>query len=337
MLHSSPSKRFLAVALAFLFLSASTRQVEDKSSPCPVAIPVTVIVSDGRAVTPLTPAAFEARVHGRLASITAFDQDNTPKRIVLVLDASREVNAEAWKMETSLASFLANGAPPQVSLALVVLNVEVPSLDFTTPREALNSKLASLAANRPRNRKEGNNIYGGLLSGLRAFGTRQFGDAMFAFASGADDSGRIGASEVRRAFIEQGVRLFGFVLSQRALSGFYMVTPDRSGPKEVPWDPDTDEIGRLATETGGSLAVENTRMPSVTYHLSDERLKQLQTTTYRLYTHIVAPYRIQIATDALAKPENWSIKLTKATQAKVPNAKVLFPHQLVPCAAVSPR
>lgn len=333
------SKLFLAIAfaLALLSVSASAKQVEDKSSPCTAAIPVTVTVSDGRAVTPLTSAAFEARVHGRPASITALDQDDTPKRIVLVLDASRNVNAEAWKMETSLASFLANGVPSRVSLALVVLNSDAPALDFTTSRETLRSTLADLASIRPANAREGENIYQALVSDLRLFGTRQFGDAMFAFLGGSDDSGRIDAGEIRRRFIEQGVRVFGFVLGQRALSGFYMLKPGGSGPAEIPWDPDTDEIGGIAAATGGLLAVENTRMPSVTYHLSDERLKQLQTTTYRLYTHIVTPYRIQISANALTKPENLSIELSKATQTQVPNARILFPRQLIPCAAVSAR
>ncbi len=116
-----------------------------------------------------------------------------------------------------------------------------------------------------------------------------------------------------------------------------MLKPGGSGPAEIPWDPDTDEIGGIAAATGGLLAVENTRMPSVTYHLSDERLKQLQTTTYRLYTHIVTPYRIQISANALTKPENLSIELSKATQTQVPNARILFPRQLIPCAAVSAR
>lgn len=336
--HSLSLKISLAVALAFLSLSAAERQAEDKSNACPAAIPLSVIVGDGRAVTPLTPAAFEARVHGRVARIATFDQDNTPKHILLVLDASKKVNAEAWKIQTSLASFLADGSPPQISFALIVLNVEIPPSDFATPRETLKSKLAALAAIRPGNAKEEEQVYDGLLNALRLFGTKQFGDSVFAFAGGSDDSSRIGLGEVQRAFIEQGVRLFGFVLSQRARSGYYMViTPSDAGPREIPWDPDTDEIGRLAIETGGLLAVENTHMPSVTYHLNEERLKQLQTTTFRFYTHIATPYRIQVATDDLRKPENWSIQLTKAIQAKVPNAKVLYPHQLTPCTAVGSR
>lgn len=337
MTYSLSRKRFLTVAAGFLSLSAFTNQPEYKPSVCPAVIPVTVVLGDGRSVTPLSSAALEIRIHGRLATIAALDQDSTPKRVVLVLDASKEVNGEAWKIETSLATFLAKGAPSQVTLALVVLNAEVRTLGFTTPRETLKSELADLASTRPTNAKREDNIYAGLLDGLGVFGTKQFGDAIFVFAGGSDDSGRIDAGEVQRKCIEQGVRIFGFVLGQRSLSGFYTLKPGGSAQAVSPLDPDTDEIGRLASATGGLLAVENTRMPNVTYHLNDDRLKQLQATAYRLYTHSVMPYRMQFATNAPEKPENLSIELTKAFQVRVPNARVLFPHQIVPCAPASAR
>jgi hypothetical protein len=330
--YSLSWRRLLTVALGFMFLSPFTNHSADQPSGCTAVIPMTVILGDGRSVTPLTSDALEIRIHGRLATIAALDQDSAPKRVVLVLDASKEVNGEAWKIETSLATFLAKGAPPQVALALVVLNAEARTLDFTTPRETLKSELADLASARPTNAKRVDNIYAGLLSSLGLFGTRQFGDAIFVFAGGSDDSGRIDAGEVQRKFIDQGVRLFGFVLGPRSLSGFYKLKPGGTVQELTPLDPDTDEIGHLAIATGGSLAVENTRMPNVTYHLSDDRLKQLQATAYRLYTHSVMPYRVQFSTNASENPENLSMELTKAFQVKVPNAKALFPRQIAPCA-----
>jgi hypothetical protein len=327
MLRWTSVKYVLPIALALSSSSSFAGQTDSKTDPCP-AIPVSVILPDGRALIHLPPTAFEARVRGHSTAISAFEENLTPKRIVLVLDASRNVNAEAWKIETSLAGYLVDGAPPQASFALVIMNEETPSLDFTTSRETLKSELAGLATARPANTRLNEDIYGRLISALKLFGTRQFGDSMFVFVGGADDSKRTDVYEVQRAFVEQGVRLFGLILGQTAVSSFYKTKPDGS---DVPFDPDTDEIGGLAVKTGGLLAVENTRMQWATYHLTDERLKQLETTTHRLYSQIVTPYRLQIAADAATKPENWSIDLSGPIKSKAPGASVLFPHQLATC------
>lgn len=329
MARSSCLKFLWAVALALISSPAFAGQVENKADSCPPPVPVTVLLPDGRALIHLDPNAFEAQVHGHKATISALDEDLKPKRIVLLLDASKNVNAEAWKIETSLAEFLLDGSPPQTSFAVVFFNADAPPLDFTTPRATLRSKVSDFANSRPADAKEGENIYNGLMSGLKVLGSRQFGDTIFAFVGGADDSGRTDGRDVEREFIEHGARLFGFVLGQQALSGFYVT---KQGRNEVPFDPDTDEIGRIAVQTGGLLVVENTRMQTVTYHLTDERLNELQTTTHHLYTHIVTPYRIQIATEAPSKPENWSITLSQVIKSKVPGATVLFPHQLLTCA-----
>jgi hypothetical protein len=332
MLRSPCLKGLLAVALALVSPSRFAGQVNNQTGPCPPAIPVTVILPDGRAVIHLTATAFDARVHGHPTDIAGFDEDLTPKRIVLVLDASKNVNAEAWKIEMSVARFLVDGSPPQVTFALIILNADAPPLDFTASRETVKSKLGDLVTSRPTNAKLSEDIYGGLMSALKLLGTRQFGDTIFAFFGGADDSHRTDVGAVQRAFVEQGVRLFGLVLGQESLYGVYMTTPGSPAPREVPFDPDTNELGRLAVETGGLLAVENTRMPWTTYHLTDERLKQIQVTAHRFYSQMVTPYRIQIATDAPTKPESWSIDLTEAIKLKAPGARVLFPHQLASCA-----
>jgi len=331
MLRSSWVKGLLAATLASASQSTFAGQVNNQTAGCPPAIPVTVMLADGTAVIHLTPTAFDARVHGHSANIVAFDEDLTPKRIVLVLDASRNVNAEAWRIETSVARFLVDGSPPQVRFALIILNAEAAPLDFTTERETLKSRLAALVTSRPANPKLSEDIYGGLISALKLLGTRQFGDTMFAFLGGADDSHRAAVGAVQRAFVEQGVRLFGLILGQESLYGFYMTAPG-PGPREVPFDPDTNELGHLAVETGGLLAVENTRMQQMTYHLTDERLTQIEVTAHRFYSQMVTPYRIQIATDAPTKPESWSIALSEAIKLQAPAARVLFPHQLASCA-----
>jgi len=329
--RSSCLKGLLAVALGLASLSTFAGQVSNLAGPCPAAVPVTVILPDGRALIHLTLSAFDARVHGHSTNVVAFDEDLAPKRIVLVLDASKNVNEDAWKIETSVARFLVDGSPPQATFALIILNAEAAPLDFTTERETLKSRLKDFETSRPTNAKLSEDIYGGLINALKLLGTSQFGDTMFAFLGGADDSHRADVSAVQRMFVEQGVRLFGLVLGEESLYGFYMTAPGGPGPREVPFDPDTNELGRLAVETGGLLAVENTRLQQATYHLTDERLQQIEVTAHRFYSQMVIPYRIQIATDAPRKPESWSIDLTQAIKLKAPGARVLFPHQLAGC------
>jgi len=331
MLRSPFLKGLLVAVLTLVSPSAFAGQGDKDSGQCSLAIPVTVMAPDGTPVIHLTSTDFDARVHGHPTIIAALEEGLTSKRMVLVLDASKNVNAEAWKIETSVARFLADGSPRQVSLALVILNADAPPLDFKTSPETMKSKLGELAASRPVSAKPSEDIYGGLMDALRLFETKQFGDTIFAFLGGADTAHRTDANAVQRVFVEQGVRLFGLILGQEALSGFYMTTPGGPGPREVPYDPDTNELGHLAVGTGGLLAVENTHMQWATYHLTDERLKELEITSHRFYSQMVVPYRIQIATNAQAKPESCSINLAAAIKLKAPGVRVLFPHQLASC------
>jgi len=257
---------------------------------------------------------------------------------VLVLDASKNVNSEAWKIETSLSHFLVDSAPSQVTFALAVLNADVPSMGFGTPREALNARLAEFATARPANAKPGEDVYGGTIGALQSFGTQQFGDTMVAFFGGADDLKQVDVGAVQRAFVERGVRLFGLILGEEARSGFYAnVTPGSAKRQEVPFDPDSVELGRLAVETGGFLALENTHLQQMTYHLTEDRLRQLETTFHRFLSQIIMLYRIQLSTGTPSKPENMSIELSETLKQKVPTARVLFPHQVAVCSSTGSR
>ena len=286
------------------------------------------MIPDGRALIHLDKSAFIARAHGRDLLISSLEEDLSPKRMLLVLDASKNVNAEAWKIETSLSTFVIDGAPPQLSFGLVLLNADVPPLDFATPRESLYSRLKELSSTRPAKAKPSEeDTYGGLMGALRLFGTPQFGDTIFAFFGGADESGRVNPSLLRDSFAKQGVRIFGFVLGEMSRSGFYMTSKDG----DVPADPDTGEIGALAVQSGGLVAVENTTMQTKTYHLTDDRLNQLEAWAHRFYQLTVVPYRIRVAADPSAKPSEWSVDLNETIKKKAPGAGVLFPHQLLPC------
>jgi hypothetical protein len=284
------------------------------------------MLPDGRALIGLDKTAFQARVRGHSAEIESLDENLTPKRVLLVLDASKNLSTDAWKIETSLTLLLLEGSP-QTSFALVVLNADNPILDFTASRDTLRSKIAELAVSRPPSAKATEDLYASLVGAVTTFGPPQFGDSTFAFIGGSDDSGRVDVGALQRSLLERNVRLFGLILGQKARSGFYMA---KQGG-DVPFDPDTDEIGQLAAETGGALAVENTRMEWTTYHLTDDRLKLLEVTAHHLYSQMVTPYQIQIVTEPSTRPEDLSIVLSDAIKQKVPTARVLYPHQLVLC------
>lgn len=324
------------VALVLASRVSYAQQPADEPS-CPPAIPVTAMLPDGTLLTQMGRADFDARVHGHSIAIATVDEDVAPRRVVLVLDTSRNVNAEAWKIETSLSRFLLESAPAQVSFAVVILNADASSLGFGSSRETLNTRLADFVSVRPANAKSSEDVYGGLMSALQLLGPEQFGDTMFAFFGGADNVNRIDVGAVQRAFAERGLRLFGMILGEEARSGFYMIAPGGPEPHEVPYDPDSDETGHLAVETGGLLAVENTRLQQMTYHLTDDRLKQLETTCHRFLSQIIMPYRMQLSAGPIKKREELSIDLAATLKEKLPSVRVLFPHQLAACSSSDSR
>jgi hypothetical protein len=177
--------KLLAVIAAVLsFYSPFTRQTVANSGACSIDIPVQAILPNGIPLIGLSPDSFDIRAHGRPAALTGIHQEIASTRILLLLDASRSSNVQAWKMETSLSQYLAAVAPPQISLALVVADAKVPSLNFMTSREMLKADLANLASGRPATAEASENIYGGMEGGLKMFGAPEFGDAVFAFVGG---------------------------------------------------------------------------------------------------------------------------------------------------------
>jgi hypothetical protein len=299
------------------------------TSGCPAALPVNVMLPDGQALIGLQPTMFDARVRNHPVPVASLEPNLTPKRILLVLDASKGVKDDAWKIQTGVAIDLVETSP-RLSFALAFLNADEQALDFGTPRGALQSKLTDLASARPKSSRSGEDVYGGLLRALSVFGPPQFGDAIFVFAGDRDSSSDFeDTGRIQRAFQDHGVRLFGMILSVRATSGFYAV----SNGSAIPFDPDSDALGRLAMVTGGFLSVENTKGELTTYHLTPERLEQLKGFARHYRSLIATPCRIQITADAPSKPENWTLDLTSQLKQEVPAARILFPGELLPCPA----
>ena len=299
----------------------------DAAQECRVSVPVIAILPDGRTLTGLRSGDFEVRIAGGRAELQAAELDTAPKRVVLLLDASRQVNEEGWRVVIQLASFVARTAASEDRLALVVYGAAgALLLDFNQPREAILQKLEALSAARPPKPAERGHFHDSLLAAAEIFGPPAFGDTVLALFGGADRGSRANPARVKEVFLARGIRLYGIALD-RAVIGFIV-----GGVFSTAILHGLSELDQLAVDTGGFFAHEDIRPVWKTYKLTDERQRELEVFLRRTMLNIVRPYRLELLTQSSRKLERTDVQLGVESARKVARVELLYPRLVQTCA-----
>src|SRR5579864_391179 len=203
---------FLISTLLSLAFSATAQQ-----AACTAAdVPVSVIKVNGDPVEGLAAADFMAQLKKQSLAIQSATYDGGPRRILLVLDETRELSAEAHKAAIEFATAIISSAQPQDSLALLTARGAEGAVKFGADRPALLHALNENRDAQARGKQLG--VMDAVAEGITWFGQPQMGDSIVLIAMDLEGNHNTNFKNVARLLEEHRIRLFGVALGHLELT-----------------------------------------------------------------------------------------------------------------------
>jgi len=311
--------RTMKLSLVVCFAFIASFQLSAQEDSCDVPLVVTRFVpatSKVELVTDLSPQDLSVRVGGTPSTVKSASVDSGGKRVALVLDASKNIPNDEWKLETEMAAVLVKNGRASDRFSLYIAGIDVSSGAFLSGTE-VRTKLRDVASSRPEASDGNERIYDALFAASKLFDPPEFGDTIFFFGH-PDDFGSLTTLE----------KIQGIVLRNRLR--FYAMSfgklpplPDPNRP--LPKGANPAGVENTTRATGYSFSyhsVGNLKFPGQT-----ELLKGFLAD---LYAGIARPYRVKIVQTA---PGRSPLELTvvNGESRNIRQDDVHYPHFVYPC------
>jgi hypothetical protein len=325
---------FRAILLTALITYCAASGLHAQIAPClDRSIPVNVYTDKGVPVIGLTAANFRGAVRRNQVQVVAANYDTGPRRIVLLLDVSRSMIEDNYRMRTELtvARALTAAAPPQDSFALLTFTAKIEdSVGFGLGKKGVFDELNKLDLGHfavDGWRKTA--IFDALSSALDLLAPSRIGDAIYLITDGGDNASQTKSSDIKKRLQTAGVRLYGFLL----VAPPARTRPPEEGPGELP---------ELASESGGTLMtfepgykdsylLERSRGLSFS-DLSEKGRAELLTAATRPRNAINSFYRLDLRLSApLDKPRDLKLEALEDSGKLNKHVLMLYPQRLMPC------
>ena len=299
----------LLVPAILLLLSGATELLGQQSSTQPYDVPVVLTRLDtytdptSQRVEPslkredlvkdFGPENFQVQVGGVGAPVQGAAVDKGPKRVVLVVDASKPVAKTEWEQEIDVLQILLRYARGNDKFTFVFVGADSATGGFLSLGET-RTYLGKLRAARPATTDSEARIYDALLAGANRLDPPQFGDIVVLVGRIVDSGSKTIVADLTKLFLKNRIRFIGLSLSLPP--GFpASFDPRTSPPPRYP----TPVLAELSGETGyftwaGSVGWD--------YEF--------------LYECIAEPYRLTISTPARQDQALLDIKLLPGSKKK---------------------
>jgi hypothetical protein len=148
-------------------------------------------------VTPnVSVADFDVSLAGHKTALLAAALDESPKRIICVVDASKAIGEKEWELEMQRVRLLSEHARSADRFALVVMSALGGTHDFSAPEEFL-ERLGLLESAPPSPAEKGSKVYDALQAAIALFDPPHFGDAIFILSRGEDRGSHTNLTQIR--------------------------------------------------------------------------------------------------------------------------------------------
>jgi len=308
--------------------------VAAQQPPCNQAIPVNVVIPDGRLVRQIGPEGFVARNKNEPARILSVTTDHGPRRIVFIAEDGKAVPAVARKIESIIISAILSKARAEDSFALLTARGPEEEVPFGATPAALKTAVEELEKS-PKGRSEDNGVLDALLQSSDLFQQVQTGDAVVLLTMGLESPHRASFAKVRAALAKGHIRVFGCLMGQ-FVAGYIDSMPPGMAPQSPGIlnspniSPNLDNIYAWARDTGGFVFHENTEAPWKEFKLTDESMKRVKYLSEQTYKAVTECYLVEIESPS----RELTIDLADPVRAQVPAATVLYPRLLPECSAI---
>jgi hypothetical protein len=291
------------------------------------AIPVGVTDRQWNLVQGLSAVNFRGKLRGHEVEIVSASIDMSPRRIVLLLDASGSMMGEWWEAAKSLSADLIRSAPPRASIAQMAFSETVlDTAGFEQDPFALLKRLADMVkvCEQPRKTRR-TALFDAIGSARGMLGGLEFGDVIFAVTDGGDNCSRTKPKRVEQDLLGAGIRLFS-ALPIGQSTGTPMLVPEYM-----------ISVGRLhamVEATGGNMLALPYAAASEPYRYikAKTRAEAVVLALHTLYEQIARPYRLELRLpERVDKPTSWKLEVIAANGKPSSDVEVHFPQQLMPC------
>jgi hypothetical protein len=198
----------------------------------------------GVLVAGLQPDIFRLSVSHQPLKVISSAVDASPRRVVILLHASRGVagTPKAWDESRRLAENLVHSAP-RTRFALVLFASEIIPMTtgFDTTDEQMLAQLRGLPDTMDllKRGRPGSALRDAIFHAADFFGTPIPGDAIYLITDGVDKGSHTDIDAVRRELISRGIRLFSLILVSES-NFFYSIEADG-----------ISQMNNLSRDTGG--------------------------------------------------------------------------------------
>ncbi|MBZ5719830.1 MAG: hypothetical protein LAO03_05565 [Acidobacteriia bacterium] len=302
----------LCLAASCLQSSKSFAQ-QDTAQSCDV--PVVVTGYDNQLVRDLAPADFSVRLADAPKAVDSASIDGGPKRIALILDASKNVPDGEWKLETEMAASFVGHARSKDQFAFLVIGAEGTADSFLSFDDVA-GRLQKMTSSRPAATEANERIYDSVLDAAHRLNPPQFGDAIFLFGHNQDSGSAASADQILDLVVKNRMRFYG------------MSFADPLANKPLPKGSGRSKLESLSAETGYFFS----------FHAAHNLNQPGQMTLFQgfladLYAWIAEPYRLSFSSAAIRGQTKLEVTVANLETRRVHQDGIHYPHSLYPCVA----
>ncbi|HXX22997.1 MAG TPA: hypothetical protein VEO19_07600 [Terriglobia bacterium] len=329
-------KAFLCALLFVAILNVVNLRAQDNGCTRRT-IPVGVVDSAWNLVPNLSAANFRGKVGRQDVQVLSAVLDESPRRIVVLLDASGStmdpIAGGGWKEEKTMAESLIRFAPPRASIAFLGFSRTILDTEgFAEGPLALLKNLLVLlkVCEQPRKGRKTTALYDSIASARDLLKAPKRGDVICALTDGGDNVSRTTPRRVREELLRAGVRLF---------AGLIIAPELRSRPQTPEEIVGSNEIRNLAEVTGGNtLAVPMGLLSEPDTNIrANSRAESVYLDLQRLFLQMGVFYRLDVRLpEMVEKPTKWKLEAADASGKPMRRVEVHYPQELMPCTDAGP-
>ena len=298
-------------------------------------VPVNVIRASGEPVQGLKASDFSGQMKKQAVLIQSVSHEASPRRILFVIDTTRQLSADARRAEATFVSGVVKAAQPGDNLALLTARGITQQVKFGEERPAITKALAVLEQGAEESVNEGKNlgVMDAVAEGINWFGEPRLGDTVVLLAKDLEGNHKTDYRNVAKMLEGHHVRLFGVAFGHLLLnnptSASMAVSRDGFGYVQPGIPLHTNETGEanffpLSVNSGGYIVREDPGLAQKQFKLDDLKRKQLEKTGALMAQLIDESYNLRVESSTLSNGGPFMVSVKEGQQ----GTHVLYPHEI---------
>ena len=335
---------YFRIFLFIILLAAINVAATEQPGCTTMDLPINVIKASGEPVQGLPASDFAVQIKKQSLAIESANYESGPRRVLLIIDTTKKLSADARRLEVEFASGIVSGAQPEDTFALLTARGITQEVKFGAGRSELMKALKVLDDSAAESGDAGRQVgpLDAVATGVAWFGEPRLGDSIVLMAADLDDNHKTNPRSVAKLLSDHHIRLFGVALGRLQLlnSTTSALTTDNNGfgYKEPGMPIHSGDAGDpnflpLTVNSGGYVVPENTRAMNMEFRLTEPKKQQIQRTGALMAQLIDTFYAIRVKAPAISHEEAATVNFNADKLRAMPGTHVLFPHELSPCSS----